>query len=216
MHFLDVKLLCPENLVFMHNAQFDHIEATLLFRSSVQRSLNNTETMQFAAAFAFLMCIPTKVECSMTQTNGNTTVHEAQQCTFWTLVMETVTCGYCVTLLTVGSRRTPSWFQVNVQRDANKTDTVLSTLFFAFVLYGNKVECKMTWPVAHEGNRCTFWTSCTDVTETSFLEHNEQLWLDLAYIYPNLVETSPAHRYGKYTENAIFRLFRGLSATGIW
>ena len=25
-------------------------------------------------------------------------------------------------------------------------------------------ECNMTWPIAHEENRCTFWTSCTGVS----------------------------------------------------
>ena len=38
-------------------------------------------------------------------------------------------------------------------------------MLFAFVLYGHKAEeCNMTLPIAHEANRCTFWTSCTGVS----------------------------------------------------
>ena len=52
-----------------------------------------------------------------------------------------------------------------VQRDANNTESVLFTIFFAIVLYGHKAEeCNITWPIAHESNRCTFWTSCTGVS----------------------------------------------------
>ena len=54
---------------------------------------------------------------------------------------------------------------VGSQRDANNTETVLFTMSFAFVLYGHKAEeCNMTWPLANEANRCTFWTSCTGVS----------------------------------------------------
>ena len=51
---------------------------------------------------------------------------------------------------------------ITVQRDANNAETVLFTMSFAFVLYGHKAEeSNMTWPVAHEANRCTLWASCT-------------------------------------------------------
>ena len=50
-------------------------------------------------------------------------------------------------------------------RDARNTETMLFTMFLAFVLYGHKAdECNMTWPIAHEVHRCTFWTSCTGVS----------------------------------------------------
>ena len=52
-----------------------------------------------------------------------------------------------------------------VHRDANKTETVLFTMFFAFLFYGHYAEeCNMTWPIAHDTNRWTFWTSCTGVS----------------------------------------------------
>ena len=58
-----------------------------------------------------------------------------------------------------------------VQRDGNNTETVPFPMFFAFVLYGNKAEeCNIAWPIAHEVNRCIFWTSCTAVSrKRSFL-----------------------------------------------
>ena len=78
--------------IFVHNtwiwAQFVHLPAPHSLRSCVHRTLNNTETLLFGVCFAFL-CITTKVECCMTYTKGNTTVLEAQQCTFLRLVMET-------------------------------------------------------------------------------------------------------------------------------
>ena len=40
-----------------------------------------------------------------------------------------------------------------VQTDANNTETVLFT-----------EECNVTCTLAHEANRCTFWTSCTGVS----------------------------------------------------
>ena len=49
-----------------------------------------------------------------------------------------------------------------VQRGANNAETVLFTMLFAFVLYGHKAyKCNITWPIAHEANRCKVWTSCT-------------------------------------------------------
>ena len=50
-------------------------------------------------------------------------------------------------------------------RDANNTETVLFTMFFAFVLYGHKTEeCNMTWAIPHEANRCTFSRSWNGVS----------------------------------------------------
>ena len=49
-----------------------------------------------------------------------------------------------------------------MQRDAHYTETVLFTMFLAFLLYEHETEaCNMTWPMAHEVNRYTFWKSCT-------------------------------------------------------
>ena len=72
-------------------------------------------------------------------------------------------------------------------RDENITETVPFTMFFAFVLYGHKAEeCNITWPIAQEADRCTFWTSYSGLMETSFLVHNAQHWVQLAYGYANL------------------------------
>ena len=46
--------------------QFDHLESTLDFKSSVQKALNNNKTMLFDVRFAFLMCIRTELDCCMT------------------------------------------------------------------------------------------------------------------------------------------------------
>ena len=49
-----------------------------------------------------------------------------------------------------------------VCRDTYNTETVLFTMFLAFVLNGPKSG---TWcPIEHEANRCTFWTSSTGVS----------------------------------------------------
>ena len=45
------------------------------------------------------------------------------------------------------------------------------------------------------------------VMETSFLVHNASLCALLAYAHASIGWTSSAHRYGKYTENIIFRVF---------
>ena len=63
--------------------EFDHLAGPLGFRSSVHRALNNTETV----LLLFLMCIKTELECCMILTKCNTTLLEAQHCTFWTLIM---------------------------------------------------------------------------------------------------------------------------------
>ena len=52
-------------LCIMH--EFGHRSITagpFGYRSSVQRALNNTETVLFGVCFAFLMCIHTEVELS--------------------------------------------------------------------------------------------------------------------------------------------------------
>ena len=95
-----------------------------------------------------------------------------------------------------------------VQRDANNSETVLFTMFFAFVLHGHKsYQCNISWPVAHEADRWTFWTSCSGFMETPILVHNAQLLVQLAYGEGNLGWTTSAHRYGKNTENIIFWVF---------
>ena len=45
------------------------------------------------------------------------------------------------------------------------------------------------------------------VMETSFLVHNAKLRVQLAYGDANLGWTSCAHKYGKYTENVISKVF---------
>ena len=53
-------------------------------------------------------------------------------------------------------------FRGHFSGDAYNTETVLFTMFFAFVLYTPR---NMTWlPIADETNRSTFWTSCTGVS----------------------------------------------------
>ena len=48
---------------------------------------------------------------------------------------------------------------------ASNTETVLFTMFLAFVFYWHKAEeCNITWPITHQRYRCTFWTSCTGVS----------------------------------------------------
>ena len=82
-----------------------------------------------------------------------------------------------------------------MQRDANNTKTVLFTMFFAFMLYGHMTEeCNISWPIAGEAVRCTFWTSCSGFIKTSFLVHNAHLWVHLACGEANLGSTSSAHR----------------------
>ena len=48
------------------------------------------------------------------------------------------------------------------QRDVHNTETVLFTIIFSFLLYGPRSVTRQ--PIAHEVNRCTFWTSCTFVS----------------------------------------------------
>ena len=74
-----------------------------------------------------------------------------------------------------------------MQRDANNIETVLSTIFFAFVLHEHKPEeCSINWPMAHEADRCTFWISCSGFMETPLLVHNAHLSVELAYGERNL------------------------------
>ena len=57
-----------------------------------------------------------------------------------------------------------------MQRDANNIETVLFTIFFAFVLYGHKAEdCNMT---AYSARSQSVHFLDIAVTETSFLVHN--------------------------------------------
>ena len=46
--------------------QFNHLAALLIFKTSIHRALNNTETMLFRVCFAFTMCIHTELEYCMT------------------------------------------------------------------------------------------------------------------------------------------------------
>ena len=144
LHILDNSNFCVIVFFFVHNAwigaQFEHLAAPLGFRFSVHRPLNNTETVLFGVCFALMMCIQAEGK------EGNTNVREAQQCTFWTLVIETslfVDNAWLFLQLDHGVAHLSS--RSFVQRDANNTETVIFTMFFAFVLYGQKVEqCNMT------------------------------------------------------------------------
>ena len=74
---------------------------------------------------------------------GSRVLHvvEAQQCIFWTLVMETslfVDNAWLWLQLDHGAAHLGS--RSFVQRDANNTETVLFTMFFVFLLYGLKGE----------------------------------------------------------------------------
>ena len=120
-----VHILCKSNfcvkkiLSLVHNAwnrtKFDQLAAALGFISSINRYSNNTEIGLFGVCFAILMCIQTDVVCCMTETKGNNTVLEAQQCKFWTLYrwfMETSLFVDYAWLLTIGLWSNPSWFKV--------------------------------------------------------------------------------------------------------
>ena len=64
-----------------------------------------------------------------------------------------------------------------VQRHANNTETVLFTMFFAFVLYGHKAEGSNMTAYEYEANQCTFWTGCTGVSRKRLLmSNNASLW----------------------------------------
>ena len=82
-----------------------------------------------------------------------------------------------MTWLTVGSRNSLVR-GLFLQSDANNTETVLFTMFFAFVRYVHKAEERnVTWPKSHEANRCTFRTSCTDASwKRTFLSIMRNLW----------------------------------------
>ena len=156
LHIVDNLNFCVS--FFVHNswiwAQFDDLAADLGLRYRVHRALSNTEKMLFGVCFAFPMCFLTDVKCCMTSTKGNTTVLEAQQCTFWKLVMKISSFMYnawlCLQLDHAAAHLDSRSF---VQRDANNTETVLFTMFFAFLLYGHNAKyCNMTWPMAHEAN----------------------------------------------------------------
>ena len=122
--------------------------------------------MLYCICFDFLMSIHMEDECCMTQTKGTTTVFEAQQCTFWTLVIETsLSVDNAWLCLQLDHGKTHPSSRSFVQGDANNTETVVFSKVFAIVLYGHKAaECNMTWPIAHEFNHCIFWTSCTGVS----------------------------------------------------
>ena len=57
-------------------------------------------------------------------------------------------------------RSSPSWFFV--QREANNNKTALFTVFRFRAIWTE--EWNMTWSIAHEANRCSFWTSSTSVS----------------------------------------------------
>ena len=64
VHILDNSYFCVNRTLFpVHNAwictQFDHLASHHGFRSSLHRTLNNTETMLFFVCFPFLMCTHT-------------------------------------------------------------------------------------------------------------------------------------------------------------
>ena len=88
---------------------------------------------------------------------------DSQQCTFWTLVVETslfVDNAWLCLKLDHGAAHLG--YRSFVHRDANNTETVLFTTFSLSCCMGGK--CIMTWPMAQEANRCTFRTSCIGVS----------------------------------------------------
>ena len=93
---------------------------------------------------------------------------EAQQCTFWTLVISHRNFVFLLIMRDFACSwisEQPILLRGLFCRDANNTETVLFTMFFPFVLYGHHAEeCNMTGPIAHEANRCTYWTSCTGLS----------------------------------------------------
>ena len=103
-------------------------------------------------------------------------------------------------------------------RDAKNAETVLFTMSFAFVLYGHKAEESNMTTCSARGESVDIvdklhWC----IMETSFLEHNAQLWVQSTYAHANLGWTLSAHEYGKYTENFIFSVFFGFpSARDMW
>ena len=84
---------------------------------------------------------------------------------------------------------------------------MLFKMFLPFVLYGQKPEeCNLTWPIAEEAHRCTFWAICTLVSwKTPFLCILRNFWYSwLTDIQVLVVRSSSALKYGKYTENVLF------------
>ena len=112
--------------------QFDHLAAPFCFRSSVLGALQNTKTMLLDMFY-----FPDVYSCGNSvawQTISITTLLEAHQCTFWTLVMETsllVDNAWLCLQLDRGAAHLGS--RSFVQRDANNTETVLFTIFFTIV-----------------------------------------------------------------------------------
>ena len=114
--------------------------------------------------------------CCMIKSKGNTTVLEAKQCTFWTLVKETslfVDNAWLCLQLDHGAAHLAS--RSFVQKKA-----VLSPCF--------PLSCCMfirsrsvTWRLfVHDMNRCTFWTSCTVSRKHPFLPKTQSFgysWL---------------------------------------
>ena len=68
--FLTINTFVSDKRCFLCIArickQFDHLESTLDFKSSVQKALNNNKTMLFDVRFAFLLCINKELDCCMT------------------------------------------------------------------------------------------------------------------------------------------------------
>ena len=74
-----------------------------------------------------------------------------------------------------------------MQRDANNTETVLFTIFFAFVLYGHKAgECNMTTYSQRDESVHILDKLHWCVMDTSFFVHNELLCEQLAYAHGNV------------------------------
>ena len=92
-------------------------------------------------------------------------------------------------------------------RDKNNNETVLFSMFFAFVLYGHKAEeCNMTTYSARGESVHILYKLHWCVMKTSFLFRKASLCLQLAYGDTNLGWTSSAHRNRNYTEYVIVRV----------
>ena len=95
-----------------------------------------------------------------------------------------------------------------LQREANNTETVFFTMFFAFVIYRPRSvtclgTCNMPW---HEANRCSFWTSCTGVSRKriffSIMRNFAYNWLkEMRFLFERVEHTN--------TESTLKTLYLG-------
>ena len=68
-----------------------------------------------------------------------------------------------VTLGTVGSRSSTSWFEVLcAERRKERRDRAFHHVCRFRAAWAE--VCNKSWPMQHEANRCTFWISCTGLS----------------------------------------------------